>query len=166
MTSLTHDATPACHRSPRARKGRQAAGAGRNLRRSRCLARVPGLANRPDPRAPPTPPMSTPRSPSNTLQVLSWGGYSFVINLLPIYCLACVASGRVTGRHYLAFAPLTFMGTLLAGEGAGGGWGWGWGLGGGKARRRVGPRARAGAPPCCPWMDRLLARRAHQEQGT
>ncbi|GBF90577.1 hypothetical protein Rsub_03149 [Raphidocelis subcapitata] len=46
--------------------------------------------------------------------VLSWGGYSFVINLLPIYCLACVASGRMTGRHYLAFAPLVFMGTLLA----------------------------------------------------
>ncbi|KAI8469243.1 MAG: Oligosaccharyl transferase STT3 subunit-domain-containing protein [Monoraphidium minutum] len=46
--------------------------------------------------------------------VLSWGGYSFVINLIPIFCLACVASGRMTGRHYLAFAPLLFMGTLLA----------------------------------------------------
>lgn len=46
--------------------------------------------------------------------VLSWGGYSFVINLLPIYCLACVAGGRANGRHYLAFAPLVFMGTLLA----------------------------------------------------
>jgi hypothetical protein len=49
-------------------------------------------------------------------QVLSWGGYSFVINLMPIFCLACVATGRMNGRHYLAFAPLTFMGTLLAGE--------------------------------------------------
>jgi dolichyl-diphosphooligosaccharide--protein glycosyltransferase len=49
--------------------------------------------------------------------VLSWGGYSFVINLIPIYCLACVVTGRLTARHYLAFAPLVFVGTLLAGEG-------------------------------------------------
>ena len=47
--------------------------------------------------------------------VLSWGGYSFVINLIPIFALACVAAGRLTGRLYLAFAPLVFMGTLLAG---------------------------------------------------
>ncbi|KAF6258860.1 Oligosaccharyl transferase STT3 subunit-domain-containing protein [Scenedesmus sp. NREL 46B-D3] len=46
--------------------------------------------------------------------VLSWGGYSFVINLIPIYCLACVVTGRMTARHYLAFAPLVFVGTLLA----------------------------------------------------
>ncbi|WIA39883.1 hypothetical protein OEZ86_013325 [Tetradesmus obliquus] len=46
--------------------------------------------------------------------VLSWGGYSFVINLIPIYCLACVVTGRLTARHYLAFAPLVFVGTLLA----------------------------------------------------
>jgi len=26
--------------------------------------------------------------------VLSWGGYSFPINLIPIYCLACVFTGR------------------------------------------------------------------------
>jgi len=46
--------------------------------------------------------------------VLSWGGYSFVINLIPIYCLTCVLTGRLTGRHYLAFAPLIMTGTLLA----------------------------------------------------
>lgn len=48
--------------------------------------------------------------------VLSWGGYSFVINLIPIYVLACIVTGRVTARHYVAFAPLVFVGTLLAGE--------------------------------------------------
>lgn len=48
--------------------------------------------------------------------VLSWGGYSFVINLIPIYVLACIVTGRVTARHYLAFAPLVFVGTLLAGQ--------------------------------------------------
>lgn len=47
--------------------------------------------------------------------VLSWGGYSFVINLIPIYVLACIVTGRVTARHYLAFAPLVFVGTTLAG---------------------------------------------------
>ena len=50
--------------------------------------------------------------------VLSWGGYSFVINLIPIYVLACIVTGRVTARHYLAFAPLVFVGTLLAGRGS------------------------------------------------
>jgi hypothetical protein len=64
--------------------------------------------------------------------VLSWGGYSFVINLMPIFCLACVACGRMDGRLYLAFAPLTFMGTLLAGvwgRTVGGGEGFGGGRG-------------------------------------
>jgi dolichyl-diphosphooligosaccharide--protein glycosyltransferase len=46
-----------------------------------------------------------------------WGGYSFVINLIPIYCLAGMVTGRLTARHYLACAPLVFVGTLLAGEG-------------------------------------------------
>lgn len=47
--------------------------------------------------------------------VFSWGGYSFVINLIPIYCLACIVTGRFTSRHYLAFAPLVLTGTILAG---------------------------------------------------
>lgn len=47
--------------------------------------------------------------------VLSWGGYSFVINLLPIYCLTAIVTGRLTSRLYVAFAPLVVVGTLLAG---------------------------------------------------
>nr|ADB65765.1 oligosaccharyl transferase [Dunaliella salina] len=46
--------------------------------------------------------------------VMSWGGYSFVINLLPIYCLACIFTGRLSPRLYIAFAPLVVMGTLVA----------------------------------------------------
>eukprot|EP00197_Chlamydomonas_leiostraca_P007871 CAMPEP_0202860940 /NCGR_PEP_ID=MMETSP1391-20130828/2496_1 /ASSEMBLY_ACC=CAM_ASM_000867 /TAXON_ID=1034604 /ORGANISM="Chlamydomonas leiostraca, Strain SAG 11-49" /LENGTH=750 /DNA_ID=CAMNT_0049540229 /DNA_START=40 /DNA_END=2292 /DNA_ORIENTATION=+ len=46
--------------------------------------------------------------------VLSWGGYSFVINLLPIYCLVAIVTGRLTSRLYVAFAPLIVIGTLLA----------------------------------------------------
>lgn len=52
--------------------------------------------------------------------MLSWGGYSFVINLIPIYTLACVATGRMNGRLYLAYAPFIMSGTLLAGERGGG----------------------------------------------
>jgi len=44
--------------------------------------------------------------------VMSWGGYSFIINLLPIYCLACIFSGRLSSRLYVAFAPLIVIGTL------------------------------------------------------
>lgn len=28
--------------------------------------------------------------------VASWGGYSFIANLLPIHCLACIVFGRVS----------------------------------------------------------------------
>jgi asparagine N-glycosylation enzyme membrane subunit Stt3 len=45
---------------------------------------------------------------------VSWGGYTFIINLLPIYCLVAVASGRLTSRLYVAFAPIVAIGTLLA----------------------------------------------------
>ena len=46
--------------------------------------------------------------------VASWGGYTFIINLLPIHCLACVLSGRLTPRLYVAYAPLIAIGTLEA----------------------------------------------------
>ncbi|MEW5300470.1 MAG: hypothetical protein WDW36_003400 [Sanguina aurantia] len=46
--------------------------------------------------------------------VLSWGGYSFIINLLPIFCLACIFFGRLNGRLYVAFAPLVAVGTLMS----------------------------------------------------
>lgn len=47
---------------------------------------------------------------------MSWGGYTFIINLLPIHCLASVLSGRLTGKLYVAYAPLVVLGTLLAGK--------------------------------------------------
>lgn len=46
--------------------------------------------------------------------VASWGGYSFVINLLPIHCLASIVTGRLTSRLYVAYAPLVVLGTLAA----------------------------------------------------
>ncbi|CAG9464123.1 unnamed protein product [Pedinophyceae sp. YPF-701] len=46
--------------------------------------------------------------------VMSWGGYSFIINLLPIHCLVCIATGRLTPRLYVAYAPVVMIGTILA----------------------------------------------------
>ena len=54
------------------------------------------------------------RGPS--AQVASWGGYSFIINLLPIHCLASIFTGRLTAKLYIAYAPLIVLGTLEAGE--------------------------------------------------
>ena len=45
----------------------------------------------------------------------SWGGYSFIINLLPIHCLASIFTGRLTAKLYIAYAPLIVLGTIEAG---------------------------------------------------
>ncbi len=48
------------------------------------------------------------------VQVASWGGYSFIINLLPIHCLACIFLGRMNSRLYVAYAPFIILGTIEA----------------------------------------------------
>ena len=48
------------------------------------------------------------------LQVASWGGYSFIINLLPIHCLACIFLGRLNSKLYVAYAPFIVLGTIEA----------------------------------------------------
>lgn len=87
--------------------------------------------------------------------VASWGGYSFIANLLPIHCLACIVFGRVSSRLYIAYAPWVILGALAAGGcrggwarrcgrlGVAGGLAWGRTLGG-TARAR-----RGGAFPVC-----------------
>ena len=57
---------------------------------------------------------ATALSLSYLYMVASWGGYTFIINLLPIHCLACVVTGRLTPRLYVAYAPLIVIGTLEA----------------------------------------------------
>jgi dolichyl-diphosphooligosaccharide---protein glycosyltransferase len=44
----------------------------------------------------------------------SWGGYSFIVNLLPIHCLACIVFGRVSTNLYIAYAPFVILGALAA----------------------------------------------------
>jgi dolichyl-diphosphooligosaccharide---protein glycosyltransferase len=46
--------------------------------------------------------------------VLSWGGYTFIINLLPIHCLVSIFTGRLSARLYVAYAPIAVLGTLIA----------------------------------------------------
>ncbi|KAG0566988.1 hypothetical protein KC19_7G102200 [Ceratodon purpureus] len=46
--------------------------------------------------------------------VCSWGGYTFIINLIPIHVLMCLITGRYSARLYIAYAPLVVLGTLLA----------------------------------------------------
>ncbi|KAL9267907.1 Dolichyl-diphosphooligosaccharide--protein glycosyltransferase subunit STT3A-like protein [Drosera capensis] len=46
--------------------------------------------------------------------VCSWGGYTFIINLIPMHVLLCIATGRYSSRLYIAYAPLVVLGTLLA----------------------------------------------------
>jgi dolichyl-diphosphooligosaccharide--protein glycosyltransferase len=47
--------------------------------------------------------------------VASWGGYSFIANLIPIHCLACIVFQRVSSRLYIAYAPWVILGALAAG---------------------------------------------------
>ncbi|XP_021723575.1 dolichyl-diphosphooligosaccharide--protein glycosyltransferase subunit STT3A [Chenopodium quinoa] len=46
--------------------------------------------------------------------VCSWGGYTFIINLIPMHVLLCIVTGRYSNRLYIAYAPLVVLGTLLA----------------------------------------------------
>jgi len=44
----------------------------------------------------------------------SWGGYIFVINLLPLYVFIMLVAGRYTHRLYVAYSTVYVLGTLLS----------------------------------------------------
>jgi len=46
--------------------------------------------------------------------VSSWGGYVFLINLIPIHVLVCIITGRYTHRMYTAYTTVYCLGTLLS----------------------------------------------------
>ncbi|KAK3165417.1 hypothetical protein QOZ80_1AG0032900 [Eleusine coracana subsp. coracana] len=46
--------------------------------------------------------------------VCSWGGYTFIINVIRMHVLLCIVTGRYSSRLYIAYAPLVVLGTLLA----------------------------------------------------
>ncbi|PWA99374.1 oligosaccharyl transferase, STT3 subunit [Artemisia annua] len=57
---------------------------------------------------------ATLNSISYFYMVCSWGGYTFIINLIPMHVLLCIVTGRYSPRLYIAYAPLVVLGTLLA----------------------------------------------------
>jgi dolichyl-diphosphooligosaccharide--protein glycosyltransferase len=46
--------------------------------------------------------------------VSSWGGYVFLINLIPLHVLALMISGRFSHRVYVAYSTLYCCGTILS----------------------------------------------------
>ncbi|XP_060212011.1 dolichyl-diphosphooligosaccharide--protein glycosyltransferase subunit STT3A-like [Lycium barbarum] len=46
--------------------------------------------------------------------VCSWGGYTFIINLIPMHVLICIIAGHYSLRLYIAYVPFVILGTLLA----------------------------------------------------
>lgn len=46
--------------------------------------------------------------------VSAWGGYIFIINLLPLYVLALLVTGRYSLRLYIAYNTMYILGMLLA----------------------------------------------------
>ena len=41
------------------------------------------------------------------LQVSSWGGYVFLINLIPLHVLALMVTGRFSHRIYVAYTSVS-----------------------------------------------------------
>ncbi|KOB52231.1 Oligosaccharyl transferase, partial [Operophtera brumata] len=48
------------------------------------------------------------------LKVSSWGGYVFLINLIPLHVLALMLLGRFSARVYVAYSTLYCVGTILS----------------------------------------------------
>lgn len=46
--------------------------------------------------------------------VSAWGGYVFIINLIPLHVLALMITGRFSNRVYVAYSSFYLMGTILS----------------------------------------------------
>ena len=46
--------------------------------------------------------------------VAAWGGYVFIINVIPIYTLILIVAGRYSSRLYIAYSCFYTMGSLMA----------------------------------------------------
>lgn len=46
--------------------------------------------------------------------VSAWGGYVFIINLIPLHVLTLLVTGRFSARLYVAYCTLYVLGTLLS----------------------------------------------------
>ena len=50
----------------------------------------------------------------NYCKVSSWGGYVFLINLIPLHVLTLILTGRFSHRIYVAYSTVYCLGTLLS----------------------------------------------------
>lgn len=48
------------------------------------------------------------------VQVSSWGGYVFLINLIPLHVLTLILTGRFSHRVYVAYSTVYTLGTILS----------------------------------------------------
>ena len=46
--------------------------------------------------------------------VAAWGGYVFIINVIPIYVLILIIGGRYSSRLYVAYSVFYTLGSLMA----------------------------------------------------
>lgn len=46
--------------------------------------------------------------------VTAWGGYVFIINLIPLYTVVVLLSGRFSNRLYVAYSTFYLLGTILS----------------------------------------------------
>jgi dolichyl-diphosphooligosaccharide---protein glycosyltransferase len=44
----------------------------------------------------------------------SWGGYSFIINIIPVFVLGCIFINRFNVKIYIAYSIFYTFGTLMA----------------------------------------------------
>uniref|UniRef100_A0A2C9W3U8 dolichyl-diphosphooligosaccharide--protein glycotransferase n=2 Tax=Manihot esculenta TaxID=3983 RepID=A0A2C9W3U8_MANES len=47
-------------------------------------------------------------------QVCSWGGYTFIINPIPMHVILCIVTGQFSSRLYIAYAPLVNILVLIS----------------------------------------------------
>lgn len=47
--------------------------------------------------------------PAFPLQVSSWGGYVFLINLIPLHVLALMITGRFSHKIYVAYSTVRYI---------------------------------------------------------
>ena len=52
--------------------------------------------------------------PFSLFQVSSWGGYVFLINLIPLHVITLMVTGRFSHRIYVAYSTLYCVGTILS----------------------------------------------------
>jgi dolichyl-diphosphooligosaccharide---protein glycosyltransferase len=46
--------------------------------------------------------------------VASWGGYAFIINIIPIFVVFLIITDRFNSRVYVAYNVFYILGTILA----------------------------------------------------